>query len=124
MSLSQDPVRIDASVTNLNTYTQAQVIRQGARVNHDLDGAITPLCICAARGLVSCVKFLLREGSVPDTKGRGRFRLWGSRRTIKGIFSPLEWTDRMLEAEEAAAVAEEDLVPLRRCRKLLSAATT
>jgi len=85
----------------------------GAKV--DLDGLVlSPLCIAAARGMPSVVKYLLQNGAVVSKKGTGIFHsnmsCWTSpslsslrcknKRFVKGTFTPLEYALEMKKADQ------------------------
>ena len=101
-----------------------ELVKAGADPAQALQGSCTPLCIAAARGMERCVEFLLRAGADATAVGRGRFRLWGSRASITGAHTPLEWVERMVAAEKAAGVAQADIRPLERTRDVLAAHRT
>jgi hypothetical protein len=85
-------------------------------------GGLTPLCIAAARGMVTVVKYLIGPGvnASKDLKGEGRFRLFGDqRRSVSGSFTPLMWSEAMLDAELKTGLSDDDLLPLRRCVRIL-----
>ena len=83
----------------------------------------TPLIIAASRGLPRLTSFLLRIGADPRPHGTGRFRLCGRSQTLFGCYSALEWTSRLLKAEEDAGIEAEHRGGLERCNRLLAACT-
>jgi hypothetical protein len=110
-------------------------------------GGLTPLCVAAARGMVSVVRFLAEAGASLTVEGTGRFRLWGAsssssssssssatgnssgggggkrRLSVAGTHNPLLWGEAMLAAERQAGVAEADLKGLEDAVKVLSTAS-
>jgi hypothetical protein len=90
-----------------------------ARPPPDCSFTCTPLIIAACRGLPRLTAFLLVCGAEPACIGEGRFRLCGMSASIAGRFSTLEWTDRLLAAEEEAGVVAEHRRELEVCRSLV-----
>ena len=62
---------------------------------------------------------LLALGADPTCRGSGRFRLCGTRQTLAGKHTPLEWTRLLLEREQAIGVDNASLKTLRDCEALL-----
>ena len=72
---------------------------------------LTALCVAAARGMPTVVKYLLRAGASPSIRSTGRFRLYtNARKTVKCTSAtPLEFAVRIRDAEIAEGVDENDL---------------
>ena len=84
------------------------------------DRGITPLCIAAARGMPSVVKFLLKFGASSNLEGTGRFRLYSNQKlSVSGTFSPLGFALAMREKEVEEGATEMDLGSLDKCIQLL-----
>lgn len=86
-------------------------------------GGLTPLCIAAARGMVSVVRYLLRAGASPTLIGTGRFRLHtNSAKSVSGSYRPLEFARTMRLAEEAQGADAAAVKDLTKCIRLLQKA--
>lgn len=103
---------------------QHLLTQHGADVNARPPGVntCTPLIIATCRGLPSVVELFLGHGADARTRGEGRFRLFGSSRTLQGCHSALGWVESLLDAEQQVGVPDEARKPLLRCRKLLQRA--
>ena len=90
-------------------------------------GGLTPLCVAAARGMASVVRFLTGAGASLTIEGTGRFRLSvaGNKRrlSVAGTHNALLWSEAMLAAEREAGVVEADLKGLEDAVKVLSTAS-
>ena len=98
---------------------------QGALPNVPASGAkfgLTPLCICAARGMPSLVRFLLRIGADSFIESSGRFRLFcNGSKTFHGTkLTPLEFATGMRNAERAEGASNSTLKTLNSCISILS----
>jgi len=88
-------------------------------------GGLTPLCIAAARGMASVVRYLLRAGASPSLVGTGRFRLHtNSAKSVSGSYRPLEFAKTMQSAEEAQGANADAVKDLSKCIRLLQKAET
>ena len=83
---------------------------------------LTPLCICAARGMPSLVKYLLKVGASPTLKSSGRFRLFcNGSKTFRGVMlTPLEFASQMHDAETREGADRSTLTSLKMCIRTLS----
>ena len=82
---------------------------------------LTPLCIAAARGMPSVVRFLLSVGADPSIRSSGRFRLFcNSSKTFKGIsLLPIEFSIQMKDAEVLEGAEGSTLRSLSSCIGIL-----
>jgi len=90
--------------------------------NHN---TLPPLVIAASRGMHTIVKYLLKNSSVSITeKGTSRFRLFmNPKKSICGTYTPLEFAEKMKEAEIENGATECQLPSLNACIKLLKDAS-
>lgn len=79
------------------------------------------LCVAAARGMPSVVRYLLDRGARRDIKSSGRFRLHTEpKKTIRCTnLTPVEFSKSMRDAEKAAGASERALADLDECIALL-----
>lgn len=91
---------------------------RGKKVNGD--HGLTPLCVAAARGMPSVVKYLLKMGASPALRGTGRFRFVSNpKKSLFGTFSPLGFAEAMRKAEVENEIDEDELRSLDQCIKAL-----
>ena len=83
---------------------------------------LTPLCIAAARGMPSVVRFLLQAGADPKVRSSGRFRLFcNSSKTITGVsLLPLDFSTQMKHAEIKEGAEASTVRSLTVCIKILT----
>lgn len=100
-------------------------IASGAGPGKNGAGGLTPLCIAAARGMASVVRYLLKVGASPVVKGTGRFRLFcnGSKSIHCRNVTPLEFAKAMMDAEQMEGAAADALRSLNSCIRILSKVT-
>lgn len=83
-------------------------------------GGLTPLCIAAARGMSSVVRYLLRMGASPDLTASGSFRLHSNpTKSVTGTYTPLRFAEVMRDAEEINAKLQNEEVDLRSLNKCI-----
>lgn len=81
-----------------NVYASCDVGLKFKGVNGS--SGITPLCVAAARGMPSVVRYLIRAGADINLSGTGRFRLVANTmQSVVGTFTPLEFAEAVKEAE-------------------------
>lgn len=82
---------------------------------------LTPLCVAAARGMPSVVKYLLEQGASKTETSTGRFRLHtNARKSIKCTnATPLQFAQDMRAGEVEAGADCGDLKDLDKCIRLL-----
>jgi hypothetical protein len=87
-------------------------------------GHITALCVAAARGMATVVKYLLKKGADQGIQCTGRFRLYTqSRRTVKCTnATPIEFAEKIRSEEKAEGASENDLKDLTKTIQYLVAA--
>jgi uncharacterized protein YerC len=87
-------------------------------------GHITALCVAAARGMATVVKYLLSKGADQSIPCTGRFRLYTqSRRTAKCTHAtPIEFAEKIRSEESAEGASEDDLKDLTKIIQYLLAA--
>ena len=85
-------------------------------------GGLTPLCVVAARGMASVVRYLAcSAGASVLIEGHGRFMTYGSKsKSITGSFNPLVWAEAMHNAEVSLGVEELNLKGLDETIRILS----
>lgn len=83
--------------------------------------SLTPLCVAAARGMSTIVKYLLLQGASPVARGTGRFRLHtNKRKSVKFIqATPLEFAETMKAAEVEEGASMRDVKDLDKCIRQL-----
>jgi hypothetical protein len=83
--------------------------------------SLTPLCVAAARGMPTVVKYLLEKGASRDETSTGRFRLHtNARKSVKCTdASPLQFAQDMRAAEEQQGAEKRELRDLDKCIRLL-----
>lgn len=83
--------------------------------------SLTPLCVAAARGMPTVVKYLLKKGASKTQTSTGRFRLHtNARRSVKCTdATPLQFAQDMRAAEENEGAERGDLKDLDKCIRLL-----
>lgn len=115
-------------------YTRECHIRQCVELlieTHDADTSLatmesaqsrlTALCVAAARGMPTVVKYLLEKGASRTETSTGRFRLHtNARRSVKCTnATPIEFAQSMREAELNEGAEVGDLKDLDKCIRLL-----
>ena len=98
----------------------SDLLQLGASARATNSDGCSPLIIAAARGLPKVVSLLLGHGADPTQRGRGRFRLADTRRSLRGEQTALEWVDALLEAEASIGVNGQQQRSLKACRTLLA----
>lgn len=101
------------------------VENQGAMV--DLQSSESPqshqtaLCVAAARGMPSVVKYLLQKGATRTILSSGRFRLHSNpKKTIRcSQCIAIQFARAMRDGEKEAGASESSLAPLDKCIRLL-----
>lgn len=85
---------------------------------------ITALCVAAARGMSTVVKYLLSKGADQNIPCSGRFRLYTqSRRSVKCLnATPMEFAKTIRTEEIAEGASENDLSDLNKTIQHLAAA--
>jgi uncharacterized protein YerC len=85
---------------------------------------LTALCVAAARGMPTVVKYLLKKGASLNAKGTGRFRLYAHpRKTAKCTnATPLEFAETIRRVELSLGASENDVRCLAKCIQLLTRA--
>jgi hypothetical protein len=79
-----------------------------------------PLIIAAARGMPTVVKYLLESGADREVRGSCKFKLFSSKRSIKGDnLTALEFASKMLKEEKANGLGASDLKGLLKVVRLL-----
>jgi hypothetical protein len=80
-----------------------------------------PLNIAAARGMCTCVEYLLAVGANPNLRGSSRFRLYSNPRiSVKGVdLTALEFAFKMMDRELENGIKRTDLRGLLRTISLL-----
>lgn len=99
---------------------------------------LPPMVVAAARGMSTVVKYILSRTTTTttddddrgrpqlkrvllETAGTTRFRLYSNpKKSIFGTYTPLEFAQRMLEAELLHGAVESDVKSLNECIRLLS----
>jgi hypothetical protein len=91
------------------------------QVNKKQHNILPPLVVAATRGMPMIVKYLIEHTSVrTNEKGNGRFRLFTNpKKSICGIYTPLEFAEKMREAELENGATDGQLVSLNQCIRLL-----
>ena len=97
-----------------------ELLQLGASARATNADGCSPLIIAAARGLPKVVSLLLAHGADPTRRGRGRFRLGDTRRSLRGERTALEWVDALIEAEASIGVDGQQQRSLKACRTLLA----
>lgn len=92
---------------------------RGADASAQNEEGLNPLIIAAARGLSSVVGFLLQAGADASARGVGRFRLCGTRQSVRGRHSALEWVELLIGLEAEVGVPLADRQCLHRVRQIL-----
>jgi hypothetical protein len=84
----------------------------------------TALCVAAARGMATVVKYLLSKGADQSIPCTGRFRLYTQlRRTVKCTHAtPIEFAEKIRSEESAEGASEDDLKDLTKIIQYLLAA--
>lgn len=104
---------------------QELVERNGASVNGSTHesamSSLTALCVAAARGMYTVIKYLLMRDASCDMRGTGRFRLHTRRnKTVRCTnATPLEFAQTMRDAEHAEGATDREIVNLDKCIRLL-----
>lgn len=82
---------------------------------------LTPLCVAAARGMSTIVKYLLLQGASTAARGTGRFRLHtNKRKSVKVVqATPLEFAESMRAAEVEDGASKRDVKDLEKCIRQL-----
>lgn len=82
---------------------------------------LTPLCVTAARGMPTVVKYLLRKGASKTETGTGRFRLHtNAKKSVKCTdATPLQFAQDMRAAEESEGADKRELKDLDKCIRML-----
>jgi hypothetical protein len=85
----------------------------------------SPLCVAAARGMPTVVKYLLQRGASPELRSSGRFRLHHvpKRSLHRKNARPLEFSQAMRAAEKEAGATDRSLGALDKCIKRLQKVT-
>lgn len=87
----------------------------------------TPLCVAAARGMPSVVRFLLDSGADPRVEGADRFPIRRRpSRSVSGTFAPLRIAkivlDAKIEQQKEGVDARSEIRSLRACVRILEQA--
>lgn len=84
--------------------------------------SLTPLCVAAARGMPTVVRYLLQQGASKTERSTGRFRLHtNARRSVKCTqATPWQFAHSMRAAEESEGADKRDLKDLDKCIRLLN----
>lgn len=114
-----DPNLAAASEKRYRTHA-ANALYDSLHSRSKQGGGLTPLCIAAARGMASVVRYLLRAGASPAVVGTGRFRLHtNSAKSVSGSYRPLRFAETMKSAEEAQGADAAAVGDLNKCIHLL-----
>jgi len=128
----------NSSANNILLCVQ-ELVRRGAievnnSTNESVSSSVTALCVASVRGMPKVVKYLLSINDGSDShlgshshcsavhiKCSGRFRLHTNpKKTVQCINStPLEFSEKMMNAEREAGATSQDLKDLDHCIKLL-----
>jgi hypothetical protein len=83
--------------------------------------ALPALVVAATRGMPSIVKYLIEHTSAhTNEKGYCRFRLFSNpKKSICGFYTPLEFAEKMREAELENGASDVQLRSLNQCIRLL-----
>jgi len=89
------------------------------------DNTLPALVVAAARGMPSVVKYLVESTTASITvKGTSRFRLFmNPKKSICGTMTPLEFAEKMKEAELENGATERQLPSLNQCIRILKVAS-
>lgn len=91
------------------------------QVNKKQHSTLPALVVAATRGMPSVVKYLIGHTSArTNEKGNCRFRLFTNpKKSICGVYTPLEFAEKMRQAELENGATDGQLVSLNQCIRLL-----